>query len=107
MGSQEVISDDQRFQQLRSNKFLSKVIYSQDLQGPLLTVVAIFIFAVLIKVFFFKISLIITTRDGETLMMPFSLSVNPYVQLYVEMRRVKRFIKRVKKAQKTIEKEQI
>jgi len=40
-------------------------------------------------------------------MMPFSLSVNPYVQLYVEMRRVKRFIKKVKKAQKTIEKEQI
>jgi len=36
MGSQEVISDDQRFQQLRSNKFLSKVIYSQDLQWSII-----------------------------------------------------------------------
>ncbi len=107
MGSQEVISGEQRFQQFRSNKLLSIFIHSEDLQGPFLAVVALFIFAVLIKVFFFKISLIITTRNGETVMMPFSLSVNPYVQLYVEMRRVKRFIKKVKKAQKTIEKEQI
>lgn len=73
MGSQEVISDDQRFEQFRSNKFLSTFIHSQELQGPFLVVVALFIFAVLIKVFFFKISLLITTREGETLMMPFSL----------------------------------
>jgi hypothetical protein len=54
----------------------------------------------IIKPFISKTALVIMSNDGSSLLMPFSYSLNPYIQVFVESRRAKRFIKRVRKAKK-------
>lgn len=100
IGYPQNISVDQRFEQLQNNSYLSVVIHSQALLQPTLIAFSIIIFMTLIKPFTMKTVLLIVSNSGNTLVMPFSFSLNPYIQVLVESRRIKRFVKKVKKAKK-------
>ena len=100
LGKPQNISVDQRFEQLQSISFLSVVIHSQALLQPTLIAFSIIIFMTMIKPFMSKTDLVIVSNSGNTLVMPFSFSLNPYIHVFVESRRVKRFVKKVKKAKK-------
>jgi hypothetical protein len=100
LGKPQAISVNERYEQLQSNSFLSFVIHSQALLQPTLIAFSIIIFMSIIKPFISKTALVIMSNDGSSLLMPFSYSLNPYIQVFVESRRAKRFIKRVRKAKK-------
>ena len=100
LGKPQNISVDQRFEQLQSISFLSVVIHSQALLQPTLIAFSIIIFMTMIKPFMSKTDLVIVSHSGNTLVMPFSFSLNPYIHVFVESRRVKRFVKKVKKTKK-------
>ena len=100
LGKPQNISVDQWFEQLQSISFLSVVIHSQALLQPTLIAFSIIIFMTMIKPFMSKTDLVIVSNSGNTLVMPFSFSLNPYIHVFVESRRVKRFVKKVKKAKK-------
>jgi hypothetical protein len=102
LGNPQNISVDQRFEQLQNISFLSVVIHSQALLQPTLIAFSIIIFMTIIKPFISKTVLVIVSNSGNTLVMPFSYSLNPYIQVFVESRRAKRFIKRVRKAKNEI-----
>ena len=100
LGKPQSISVNERYEQLQSNSFLSFIVHSQALLQPFLIAFSISIFMLIIKPFISKTALVITSNDGSSLPMPFSYSLNPYIQVFVESRRAKRFIKRVRKAKK-------
>ena len=100
LGNPQNISVDQRFEQLQNNSILSVVIHSQALLQPTVIAFSIIIFMTIIKPFMSKTVLVIVSNSGNTLVMPFSFSLNPYIHVFVESRRVKRFVKKVKKAKK-------
>jgi hypothetical protein len=102
LGKPQSISVNERYEQLQSNSFLSFVIHSQALLQPTLIAFSIIIFMSIIKPFISKTALVIMSNDGSSLLMPFSYSLNPYIQVFVESRRAKRFIKRVRKAKNEI-----
>lgn len=102
LGYPQNISVDQRFEQLQNNSILSVVIHSQALLQPTVIAFSITIFMTMIKPSISKSALFIVSNSGNTLVMPFSFSLNPYIHVFVEVRRVKRFVKKVKKAQKRL-----
>jgi len=96
----QLISHDQIYEQLHTQKYYSHVIHSQALLQPTLLALSFILIGLILKPFIVKSALVIKTKDGNILYMPFSTSMNPYIMLLVEGRRVRRFIKKVKKAQK-------
>ena len=100
LGNPQSISVNDRYEQLQSNSFFSHIVHSQALLKPFLIAFSISIFMLIIKPFISKTALVITRNDESTLLMPFSFSLNPYIEVFVERWRVKRFVKKVKKAKK-------
>jgi len=96
----QLISRDQMYEQLHTQKYFSHVIHSQALLQPTLLALSFILIALILKPFIVKNALVIKTNDGNSLYMPFSTSLNPYIALLVEGKRLRRFIKKVKKAQK-------
>jgi len=96
----QTISRDQLYEQLLKMKFFSHFVHSQALLQPFLIVLSILLIGIILKPFIDKSALVIKTNDGNSLYMHFSLSLNGYIALFVEGKRLKRFIKKVKKAQK-------
>jgi len=96
----QTISRDQMYEQLLKMKFFSHFVHSQALLQPFLIVLSIVLIGIILKPFIDKSALVIKTNDGNSLYMPFSTSLNGYIALFVEGKRLKRFIKKVKKAQK-------
>ena len=96
----QLISRDQMYEQLHTQKYFSHVIHSQALLQPTLLALSFILIALILKPFIVKNALVIKTNDGNSLYMHFSLSLNGYIALFVEGKRLKRFIKKVKKAQK-------
>jgi len=92
---------DQIYEQLHTQKYLSHVVHSQALLQPALIALFIFVLIIILKPFIVKTALVIETIDGKSMLMPFSYSLSPHIQNYVEVKRVKRFIKKVKKARKS------
>jgi hypothetical protein len=88
------------YEQLLKMKFFSHFVHSQALLQPFLIILSIVLIGIILKPFIEKSALIIKTNDGNSLYMPFSTSLNPYIMLFVEGNRLRRFIKKVKKAQK-------
>ena len=97
---QQIISRDQMYEELLKIKFFAYMVHSQALLQPFLIVLSIVLIGIILKPFIDKNALVIKTNDGNSLYMPFSTSLNPYIMLYVEGKRLRRFIKKVKKAQK-------
>ena len=97
---QQIISRDQMYEELLQIKFFAYMVHSQALLHPFLIVLSIVLIGIILKPFIDKNALVIKTNDGNSLDMPFSTSLNPYIMLYVEGKRLRRFIKKVKKAQK-------
>ena len=97
---QQIISRDQMYKELLKIKFFAYMVHSQALLQPFLIVLSIVLIGIILKPFIDKNALVIKTNDGNSLYMPFSTSLNPYIMLYVEGKRLRRFIKKVKKAQK-------
>ena len=100
----QIISHDQIYEQLHTQKYYSHVINSEALLQPFLIALSIILVQLILKPFMVKTALVIKTKDGNSLYMPFSTSLNPYIMSLVEGRRVRRFIKKVKKAQKRFSK---
>jgi len=100
VNGQQIISRDQMYEQLLKIKFFSHFVHSQALLQPFLIVLSIVLIGIILKPFIDKTALVIKTNDGNSLYMPFSTSLNPYIMLLVEGKRLRRFIKKVKKAQK-------
>ena len=96
----QTISRDQMYEQLLKMKFFSDFVHSQALLQPFLIVLSILLIGIILKPFIDKSALVIKTYDGNSLYMPFSTSLNPYIMFLVEGKRIRRFIKKVKKAQK-------
>ena len=96
----QLISRDQMYEQLHTQKYFSHVIHSQALLQPTLLALSFILIALILKPFIVKNALVIKTNDGNSLYMPFSTSLNPYIMFLVEGKRLRRFIKKVKKAQK-------
>ncbi len=96
----QLISRDQMYEQLHTQKYLSHVIHSQALLQPTLLALSFILIGLILKPFIVKSALVIKTNDGNSLYMPFSTSLNPYIMFLVEGKRIRRFIKKVKKAQK-------
>lgn len=96
----QLISRDQMYEQLHTQKYFSHVIHSPALLQPTLLALSFILIALILKPFIVKNALVIKTNDGNSLYMPFSTSLNPYIMLLVEGKRLRRFIKKVKKAQK-------
>jgi len=96
----QLISRDQMYEQLHTQKYFSHVIHSQALLQPTLLALSVVLIGIILKPFIVKNALVIKTNDGNSLYMPFSTSLNPYIMLLVEGKRLRRFIKKVKKAQK-------
>ncbi len=96
----QLITHDQMYEQFHSHKFFSDVVHSQALLRPSLIVLSVVIFTIIVKPFIIKTALIIETNDGKRMLMPFSYSINPYIQTLVETRRAARFIRKVKRARK-------
>jgi len=96
----QLISRDQMYEQLHTQKYYSHVINSEALLQPFLIALSIILVQLILKPFMVKTALVIKTKDGNSLYMPFSTSLNPYIMLLVEGKRLRRFIKKVKKAQK-------
>ena len=96
----QIISHDQMYEQLHSHKFFSDVVHSQALLRPSLIVLSVVVFTIIVKPFIIKTALIIDTNDGKRMLMPFSYSLNPYIQTLVETPRATRFIRKVKRARK-------
>jgi len=96
----QLISRDQMYEQLHTQKYFSHVIHSQALLQPTLLALSFILIALILKPFIVKNALVIKTNDGNSLYMPFSTSLNPYIAFLVEGKRLRRFIKKVKKAQK-------
>ncbi len=97
---QQIISRDQMYEELLKIKFFAYMVHSQALLQPFLIVLSIVLIGIILKPFIDKNALVIKTNDGNSLYMPFSTSLNPYIMLYVEGKRLRRFIKKVKKAKK-------
>ncbi len=97
---QQIISRDQMYEELLKIKFFAYMVHSQALLQPFLIVLSIVLIGIILKPFIDKNALVIKTNDGNSLYMPFSTSLNPYIMLYVEGKRLRRFIKKVEKAQK-------
>ena len=96
----QTISRDQMYEELLKIKFFAYMVHSQALLQPFLIVLSIVLIGIILKPFIDKNALVIKTNDGNSLYMPFSTSLNPYIMLYVEGKRLRRFIKKVRKAQK-------
>jgi hypothetical protein len=96
----QIISRDQMYEQLHSHKFFSDVVHSQALLRPTLIAFSVIIVTIILKPFIIKTALIIKTNDGKIMLMPFSYSLNPYIQTLVEGPRATRFIRKVKKVKK-------
>ena len=96
----QLISRDQMYEQLHTQKYLSHVIHSQALLQPTLLALSFILIGLILKPFIVKNALVIKTNDGNSLYMPFSTSLNPYIMFLVEGKRIRRFMKKVKKAQK-------
>ena len=99
------LTHDQIYEQLLKQKIFghrifSYIVHSQALLQPTLIALSIFILIIVLKPFLFKTALVIETIDGTRMLMPFSYSLNPYIQSFIEGKRVKRFIKKVKKERK-------
>ena len=92
---------DQIYEQLHTQKYLSRVVHSQALLQPTLIALLILVLIIILKPFIVKTALVIETIDGKRMLMPFSYSLSPHIQNFVEVKRVKRFIKKVKKAHKS------
>jgi hypothetical protein len=92
---------DQIYEQLHTQKYLSHVVHSQALLQPTLIALSILVLIIILKPFIVKTALVIETIDGKRMLMPFSYSLSPHIQNFVEVKRVKRFIKKVKKAHKS------
>ena len=97
---QQIISRDQMYEELLKIKFFAYRVHSHALLQPFLIVLSIVLIGIILKPFIDKNALVIKTNDGNSLYMPFSTSLNPYIMLYVEGKRLRRFIKKVEKAQK-------
>ena len=97
---QQIISRDQMYEELLKIKFFAYMVHSQALLQPFLIVLSIVLIGIILKPFIDKNALVIKTNDGNSLYMPFSTSLNPYIMFLVEGKRIRRFIKKVKKAQK-------
>jgi hypothetical protein len=96
----QIISRDQMYEQLQTQKFFSQVVNSQALLRPTLIALSVIFFTIILKPFIIKTALIIKTNDGKRMLMPYSYSLNPYIQNLVEAPRAKRFIRKVKKLKK-------
>lgn len=94
------LSRDERYEQLHTQKLFSHVVHSQALLRPALIALFILLIMNIFKPFMFKIAIVIEANDGKRMLMPFSYSLNPYIQNFIEVRRVKIFLKKVKKALK-------
>ena len=94
------LSRDERYEQLHTQKLFSHVVHSQALLRPALIALSIILIINIFKPFMFKIAIVIEANDGKRMLMPFSYSLNPYIQNFIEVRRVKIFLKKVKKALK-------
>ena len=92
---------DQIYEQLHVQKYLSHVVHSQALLKPTLISLSILVLIIILKPFIVKTALVIETIDGKSMFMPFSYSLSPHIHNYIEVKRVKRFIKKVKKAHKS------
>lgn len=92
---------DQIYEPLHTQKYLSHVVHSQALLQPTLIALSILVLIIILKPFIVKTALVIETIDGKRMLMPFSYSLSPHIQNFVEVKRVKRFIKKVKKAHKS------
>lgn len=92
---------DQIYEQLHTQTYLSHVVHSQALLQPTLIALSILVLIIILKPFIVKTALVIETIDGKRMLMPFSYSLSPHIQNFVEGKRVKRFIKKVKKAHKS------
>ena len=100
------LTHDQIYEQLLKqkifgHKLFAHVVHSQALLQPTLIALSIFILTIVLKPFLFKTALIIETIDGTRMLMPFSYSLSPHIHNYIEVKRVRRFIKKVKKAHKS------
>ena len=96
---------DQMYEQLLKQKIFgykifSHVVHSQALLQPTLIALSILILINILKPFIVKTALVIETIDGKTILMPFSYSLSPHIQNFIEVKRVKRFIRKVKKVRK-------
>jgi hypothetical protein len=96
---------DQMYEQLLKQKIFgykifSHVVHSQALLQPTLIALSILILINILKPFIVKTALVIETIDGKSMLMPFSYSLSPHIQNFIEVKRVKRFIKKVKKVRK-------
>jgi hypothetical protein len=94
------LSRNERYEQLHTQKLFSHVVHSQALLRPALIALSIILIINIFKPFMFKIAIVIEANDGKRMLMPFSYSLNPYIQNFIEVRRVKIFLKKVKKALK-------
>jgi len=92
---------DQIYEQLHTQKYLSRVVHSQALLQPTLIALLILVLIIILKPFIVKTALVIETIDGKSMFMPFSYSLSPHIQNFVEVKRIRRFIKKVKKAHKS------
>ncbi len=92
---------DQIYEQLHAQKYLSHLVHSQALLQPTLIALSILVLIIILKPFIVKTAIVIETIDGKSMLMPFSYSLSPHIHNYIEVKRVKRFIKKVKKAHKS------
>lgn len=97
---------DQIYEQLLKQKIFgyklfSHIVHSQALLQPMLIALSILVLIILLKPFIVKTALVIETIDGKRMLMPFSYSLSPQIHYYIEVKRVKRFVKKVKKAHKS------
>jgi hypothetical protein len=88
-------------QKIFGHKLFSHIVHSQALLQPTLIALSILILIIILKPFIVKTSLVIETIDGKRMLMPFSYSLSPHIHNYIEVKRVKRFIKKVKKVHKS------
>ncbi len=96
----QLISRDQMYEQLHTQKYFSHVIHSQALLQPTLIALFIILIALILKPYISKTALVIRTNNDDSLLMPFSPSLNPYIWIFIDGKRCKRFIKKVMKTQK-------